>query len=584
MSQRRSQRKATSSRERLSAADRFASRGLRGPRGGEPGLGGTILCMALALVAGAIFLAQALSPASFLSAYRQVEFGRFLDAERSKSQGQTNWEDLQRAVAGRLNGTDLLKRRKALADLFDDVMMVDRSASSVTMSGDELLNHNPDRDNLVARLCAAVIEDAHRSAAASGPAESAALVDRFNRVAALVDQSTPVARIMTHNDELSAVREDVLSVYLSRPDVLATWDWEDHFLSIHRHLTAIQTISRRLNGLATSLEFAGLSTEARRCRGWIRRMLWGLLTTEREPTTRLLCADLLATQVDVSTKSRDNLRRLVDDYVAQASAAPVDRADIQGRNVAVMPDQYRTVLNRLAAALSAALAGAGAWLAALICLLAALVTRRSRAIVEHGVLGEPTEIRPTVNWLHATMTGLAISVACMGLRLYVSGRGISENWAFVSVIVSMAIGFVVPVLFPPQYWDRLARTVVAMVLALGLFGAVFATPTTIGWALRGALFRSHPLIVVAVIAHLFCFASLFISTAAWRRKANWAAITSLVWLGLGLVGYQLHRVADDAYLARVAEARADEFASRLGSGWQDRYLADVKKTILEDRP
>ena len=594
MSQRRSQRKATSSRERLSAADGSASRGLRGPRGGEPGLAGTVLCMALALAAGAIFLALTLSPASFLSAYRQVEVSRISEASASGKPSETNWVDLRKAIAGRIANTALAVRRDALNNLVNTVIRVDELPGTVSMADADASN-TKDQSNLLAGLCAAVVLDAVTTP--SAPArpisattqpittpDSAELRTRFNGVELRVrrDLSTS-GRTTLYNDDVAAVRRDVMAVYFSRADVLAATTEYAAYFAVNGHFAALPILQRRLNALAAALDSAGMTAEAKQCRAWVRRCLWELLTGERDPATRLLCADLLSTQVDLDAKAAQALRRLVGDYQDRAAAAPIDRADRAARSPAVLPDQYRTVLDRLATALSATLAGAGAWLAALICLLAALVSRRRNDSSETGTI-KSLFPRATINWTHVIIGAICFPVAGKGLAWHLSGRGISEDWAIVSAIVSMVIGFVLPILFPFRHSNRPGRTVAALGIAVFLLVLVFIEPTTISWALRTPPLRAHPWIGVAVIAHLICFAALYLGPASWHRKTRDAAILSLCWLVVGAVGYQFHRAADDSYLSRVAEARADEFASRLGSDWQDRYLADIKKTILEERP
>jgi hypothetical protein len=436
-----------------------------------------------------------------------------------------------------------------------------------------------DQDNLLARLAHAVLADlisnppATQPATQPNPAEPDVL-GRFEALRRIVETPGSTDRATLYNADFTIAWHDVLKRYIKCPDVAASLAAATPHYLITNHYAALPIIQHRLADLAAKLREAGHQQAADRCVQWIARCALGLMQSEENSGTLLLCADLLIRSVDAGSPAAAALRRFRDDFHSAVGASPIDICDQSFSPVpAIRPSMYRRAFYSLAAAGAIGLLSLGGAAMSLAACLAALIGR----IGFRRSAPQSSDRRRTTYASLAVAAAVAVFISIL-IAYRLDRHGIySQAWVFVVVLSVLATGAVMAVVLASFACDtasRVARYRVAATIVLASLPIlpVCASPASVTWISRaldlavGTVWVLGPGLLMVVIA------ALAASPARWKTIAASAAFLWFVNAVLALAVLQYHRAADRRYQQGVAAGRLDEVPARLGADWPERYL------------
>ncbi|MFQ5430504.1 MAG: hypothetical protein ACE5E1_09365 [Phycisphaerae bacterium] len=600
-------RNATSDRKRRSdARDRDR------PAAGAVALSGwikTVSAVALASLLSAILYHQLSDPAGML--------GAMLATETSK----LDWDAPERDLAAALRQDETTPKRIAVDHLLRWLNAVQRGSASV----DRALSNGQtyvaaDTENLIARLAFATLVDI-QSAAEPGAAPSPR--ERFDSYRRILETPAAPATATLYNDSVIRRWHEILGYYVDRPDVAAAVARTGRYVSIEgywvgpvkSHFEALPRIQHRLKALAEDLRAAGLPKEAATCLEWINRGLAGLIRSERDAGTRLLCAELMARGMDPKSETARRLDAFRRAFHRAAAAAPIDLADrvLTGRP-SVAPAEYRRASTLLAAVLVLVFVALGGALVLLIAALLAPWMRLIRTPVTPAPDGDKpgrgSGTRPTKEsdsdlprgkrparrlrdrqWAAVCLFGLVpMLLVEASVLVQFSRHGLyAESWgvavALLTVVVGALSAIALAAVTAPRDSNRGRGGMIPLVLLLLVVAVVPVLPVSLVTRTYRSLDLSVGALTVLVpLAIGLILTAALLSRARLRRIAAAAALVWCLHVAIAVALYQVHRAADRRYQAAAARNHLDVVAARLGPDGLDQYLGPILSIADPARP
>lgn len=536
--------------------------------------------MALALTAGAIFVALMLRPSSFFNAVMHKESSAFYRQPEARAQLlQTGRGDLQRHVYQMMVQGSALQSRSRLDDM---LRAIDRSEHEDVdaSSAMDAVRHDPHND-LTHLLSAMVLAFADAPPSSAGPLSPELARTLFDKIATVLELTPPTGVATTYYMDVLANMQAVYRSHFSRPDVamlVAEIDAPYFVIQPSRYPSywdGFPAMQRRLDAIASVLEASGQKREAAQCRAWFRRPMVELI--EREPDTpmRLLCLDLLTEELPEASPAKKSLITMRDEFVQHAADAPTDRTDITGQRTAVAPSEYRAAQASLIAALALALVGAGAMGAYFLALVLGLFARNQLETAPRG----------RAAWLVRWMA--AIGLILLGVYVCTAAaapRGpYSAHWTLHMIILSAWVGMGAAVAFS-GFHDRPSVSPwflrAAFIVPIAPIVLYFLPPI---WVVAFSRYMDRwmpPLWAGVLIASLGAALGLMLNIhrlRAIRKSASLLCVT-IVCLALGVYG--VHSFLDVRWQDAAAQGHIDEFSARLGAGWYERFIVPHRLELL----
>lgn len=540
--------------------------------------------MALALAAGAIFLALLLRPASFYNAVTHKEASAFYRPSNDRAKLlQTSRTDLQRQVYQTMSRGSALHSRNRLNEMLQTI--ADSEFEDVDASS-ALDAFRLDPHNDLTHLCAAmvlVLADAPPSSA--GPFSPELAKAMFDKLSMTLELTPPTGVATTFYMDVLANLQAVYRSHFSRPDValmVAEIDAPYFVIQPHRHAAyweGFPAMRCRLWEIAAALDAAARHREAAQCRAWFRRPMIELI--EREPDTlmRLLCVDLMVNDLPESSPARKSLVQLRDDFVRNAAEAPTDRTDITGERTAVAPSEYRAAQASLIASIVLSLMGAGAVGAYVLCLLLSMFVSNQLEIVPRARTAR------MVQWVVATGLIMLGVYVCTGTA---DPRGpYSAHWTLHMVILSAWVGAGVAFAFSnvherPSGLPWPLR--VAFIISIAPIVLYFLPPVWVVQFSRSMDRWMHPLWAGVLYATVGVMLALMLNIRRLRGVRMSAALIAATTACLALGTYGVHVLLDSRWQDAAVPGRIDEFGARLGAGWYERFVVPHKPELLGTTP
>lgn len=510
----------------------------------------------------------------------------------------TNWTTLYAQLRDELARQPVTRQRVALGQLFELVSAVDRGrlqAGDIAVNASRLVEQvHP--ANLAARLAHAVVLPAGEHLDAD-----TVPIAKFEMFRGMLIEPPTGWKPALHNREALAAWYEILASRLKRKDVaVAAAIFYEHF-EIRSQYDALPIIQRELARLAAALDARGRAEDADLCRRWFVQLAVGLMRTEPEAGTRLLCADLIARLPGVEPDAAKAMVQLRNDFYAAAAAAPLDQSDPM-RSPSVVPHRYRAAVRSMFATASLALACVGgALLPGLVMVVGAF-----RAVMGHRGSADASQRSVA---MHKGATGLLqrlliLAFVCAGIPGVLFGfhtitNGIySESWLYVAAMAAAAavahlVLIVEQRLTVPAFVDVAAvktlrpraRLAVIALSALVPISLLVLPPDRVAWLIRGLSGSVSGVVLLVLVMLIVLTMAAFVSSVPLRRIA---ASTILLWCisaVIGLAGLQYHRsTSGETYQQAVVAGRMDEVAVRLGEDWQQRYLKPVSSAYDMDTP
>lgn len=545
----------------------------------EASWAGTLLIAASAALFGIITYAQLTSPTSMLSAITRLDMRRLNTPAAPGAAAHPTWDDVAASRDAAIRALPSAGAHFALGRLLELVVDVHRGRrpahAGVTEAGPLLRQDNA---NLVARLAYATLVDLQ------GHAPDKPAIERFEALRSIVDGEPPTKVATLYNSDFTHAFHEVLTGYVRRPDVAAAMARSVPHGLILEHYAALPMIYQRLEDLEADLGAAGHADAAQRCNRWMARAASGLIASEADAGTRLLCVELLAELCRRSTTNPsavERLRRLRADFHAHAQAAPMDLCDQDlTPQPAVAVSAYNAAFGRLAfagALIMIALGAAALFvLVSLASLVQAALRRASAPAAEERRC--PVYVKPAIALLPACSAALLILAT-----LRTSGVD-SQTWvAFLAAdcittgaLLAIALAGVITVTNTASARVRLAGSAL-IALAFVLLAAI--PPQAVTQAHRWSDRISGTAWIFALLPITVVVWLVWLSPARLRTIASAAAIVSCLNIAAGFACLQAHRAADNHYQQTAATARLDEFSARLGPDWHQQYLAPAQQAL-----
>ncbi len=550
----------------------------------------------LAIVVSVVLFAQFASPTGMPAAMIGVELStlhRHTEHGAAES-GAANWTTLYARLRERASRLPTIRQHAAISQLLTSLVDVEqghRDARDAMREATEWVEQ-VDPENLAAKLAHAVLMLSAELAVEPAAAPTA----KFDRLRQTLTEPRGGWKPALHDRDLTDAWFEILSEQLRRKDVAAAaTHYYDHF-EIRSHYAALPIIQRELGQLADSLDAENLMDEARQCRRWFVQLALGLMRSETDAGTRLLCADLLARMSGIDSDAEQAMTEFRRDFHAAAESAPIDLTDPM-RSPSVRPREYQSAVRSMVFAAALGLSGAGCailvWLALLVGALRSLTSNRFPAHAGTPLPQRSAQRRtvPVFVWIVL----FAVALPLVLLLYQFEAHGIySEYWLYVVAVAFMtACGHLIlvvdrifnrpqqPTTKPDAERQSRAGLPVTVALALLPLAILLLPPNRVAWLIRWFdAFMTGPLAMFALLV-IVLFAAILSSRLPLRRVATIAMATWCLSAALGLISLQYHRVqAGERYQQAVAAGRMDEVAARLGNDWQQRYLKPV--TIAYD--
>lgn len=552
--------------------------------GSQPSIGWTILFAALALVVSAVFFAQFIRPDGFLAALTQADMARL---ERNQDSGVVPyWDTLFASLREELRRQPTTRRHEAVARLIAKLIDVERGkadAATASTEIDSLLAE--DTDNLLSRVVCAVIGD---EAAAATTADAAAmkseqLIARFQAMDKVVAGERPARESRLYNKEYDEAWFAILRKGVSRLDVASNLAKYIRHYDIREHYAALPMIQRRLGALADELEVAGHRDEARSVRRWLVHLFVGLIRSEPDAGTRLLCADLLERTLGEDDETLEaslvSLRRAFHLHCARA---PTDIAD-PSREHSALPTEYGRAFGSLVFVVIMAIWGLTGAILLALAPISAIVRRlfaRRKIDAEPSVKpAERTSIGRRIGY-YVMMIALPIVAASDIAWEALDQRVYSEKWLAAVIMALVSVFAFVLLAAASVRRFRTHQIHKTYFLFPGLFLAISSATIVNGptSTMRRLAYLDQVFSGVGIIAILFgsmIFVMICLFPFSPRHIARSAASAWLLGMVMAVCALQAHAVMDRHYQDRLSSSLDAEFELRLGENWQQRYLSDV---------
>jgi len=564
-------------------------------------------------MAGAVVFSSLADDGSMLAAIRHVERD---DALPHETHGRATWDDITRARDAAIlrlpdqeahfaTRRQLYVLSEASSGDMDRLAAVQEAAESV----------GKDADNLVARLAYAVLLDMQ---AVEQSSDSVAPRQRAQAIREIIAGPPRAAGATFYNVAFLQMWINVLDGFFERPDVAASLAPELWHYEIRRHHKTLPLVCGHLLDLRAKLRESGAAEDAEACTRWLVECLGGLMLSETDAGTRLLCADLIARTVPADSKVARDMQALRRAYHDAARRAPIDLCDQAfSPGPSVAPTEYRRALSLLVACLGAAAVAVGAAVSLLVVLLIAPIVWR---LAPDGVYRLP---RVRSLWGRPSLAVVPAGVCVAAIAIQVERYGFySQSWAILVGMAAVAVGVLTTILLASCGARRVGGSAVVSVLnelsrrpsptpgsegtpgAAGRGGEPGPSIRFTGvigrvvpWAVL-AMFVALPLLPPAFVTRVYRGLDLavgglwvvipvgigLILLAEWFAPAQWGAFAATavpvaclhVCLALGLCFW--HSAADDVYQRAAVEGHRDEVAARLGPDWKAVYLDELLRT------
>ncbi len=519
-----------------------------------------ILCAtALAIMAGAVVFARLADDGSMLGAILRVEDRRIdkatrRDIERARNAEIRRVPDREAYFATR-QVLELLS--EAASETFDWQAGVQEAANEVAK----------DVNNLVARLAYAVLLDMYKMERTSG---SITPQQRAQGIREIADTTPPAAESTFHHTSLLKAWNGVLGDYYKRPDVAAS------LASKIGHHETLLLVCGHLLELRSLLSERGAAEDAEACTRWLVECLGGLMLSETDAETRLLCADLIARTAGADSKLGRDMHAMRRAYHEAAKRGPVDHCDQAfSSRPSIAPGAYRRAMWLLVACVgttAAAVGGAVSLLA--VCLIAPIARRLSPDRAFPLPMARPW-------WGRLPLALLPTGVCVSAIAIQVDRHGFySQNWAILVGLAAVGVGVLTTILLASyctargEGTRRIRRVVpwfiLAAFVALPLLPPAFVTRVYRGLDLAAGGVWVGPAVVIGSILLAKWFAP-----ARWGTFASTGALVACLHVCLALGFCFWHVSADEQYQQAAVKGHADEVAARLGPDWRSAYLGEL---------
>jgi hypothetical protein len=555
-------------------------------------------------MAGAVVFSSLADDGSMLAAMRRVEHLRLDDDTRRQAYGPVTWDDIWRtrdAAIRRLPEQEAHFATRRVLDLLSEAASgVFDWPTGVQKAADEVVK---DADNLAARLAYAVLLDMYTVEHSS---DSTAPQRRAYAIREIVDGEPRAAGSTFHNAGFLQMWIKVLDGFFERPDVAASLAPERRHGEIRQHHTVLPLVCDHVLELRSKLIELGAAEDAEACTRWLVECLAGLMLSETDADTRLLCAELIARAAPVDSKVARDMHALRRAYHDAARRAPIDLCDQAfTSSPSIAPDEYRRALWLLVACLSAAAVAVGAAVSLLaLCLIAPIVAR----FVPNRTPSLPIT-RPWLTRLALAIVPAGLCIAAISIQVDRNGL-YAQSWAILLGLTAVSIGMVTTILLasfctvrgkgskpvsalseqsrnpsptpgrdgaPRQGVKRFPPMAACFVAAL-FIALPFVPPALLTRVYRGLDLAVGALwIVIPVAIGLIAFAK-HSAPARWGTFAATAALVSCLNACLAVGLCFCHSAADERYQQAAVKGYADEVAARLGSDWQAVYLDELLRT------
>lgn len=543
--------------------------------------------MALAVAAGAMVVPFLWSPASLLSGIREVEAealqrGTLMPAHAGLRR-PVGWSQLYEDLRRRLSALPCAGRQMHLNRLIQSLAELENDPHSVSPQTVELLGRpNPDPANLASILAQAVLLDATAPRAAG----AATAASRWAAIRRLLDAAPQGATATLYLDEFRPPWREVLVAHLARRDVAVSYAREIDHYEIQDQSAGLIALHRALTALADALRREGLAAEADACLKSLRALLLGLVESESDTPTRLLCVDLLTrtvpppgprTDFQPNTDPVASLRRLRAAYDAAVAAVPRDPVSVR-HLPSLAPRQYRSVA-------ASFVWTCALWIAALGAAASALLALLLSPFLRGGDVPHPAGSRTSWRLAGHVVVAAPAALAAMLAARQIDNNGFhSAGWMLVLGASSFLVGGAAALAFggvrPARSGgaDR-GRALPALALVVLAAGAMTRPPSELLLWLRPIDLAVGLVYVIPPVMATLLFIALLLSGAPMRAIARKSAVAAALLACLSVASLQRHRAADSAYQAAVVAAAEDEFAARLGADWRDKYLKPSRAAL-----
>jgi hypothetical protein len=520
----------------------------------------------LAAIAGAVFIFQILEPTSFLSAIRGVEFNAIPRA---------TWEEMYSEFRSRM-AADLVALKHDAADkLISAMAIVEPGPLPAELKNESTHLIRSDFDNLLSRLTYATLPDFEAAAAKS-------CYDRFNNFRRMMESPPQAQGAHLYNEEYTRAWFEVLKTHFRRADVAASAAVTLNHYQIVDHFAALPKLQRRLSEFSAQLRAEGYAEYADACIQWLGQALLGLIDSEKDAGTRLLCAELLEKIAGPNRQVATDLASLREAYQAGASAAPIDPTH-PSRPPVVGTEEFRRVWTPFIAAVVVFLTSIGA----LVVLGVAVLALAARAIA--GKNEEPALARGP-----PMLRSAGIGAACAALMAAICVRAMSHGpysmaWAALLSLAIIAWGVLTVALTMTSgassgEMPRKRRLGVIALTMVALWILAASPPGPIAYFLRRIDLATGGFSLVLAALGVVVLSSTLLVFKNGRLLARSAAVVWMATAITALAILQFHRVQDNRWMQHAAQARLDEFPTRLGPDWQDKYLKSARAAYDIPRP
>ena len=569
--------------------------GRPGPQGHSPSWLKTILLTAAGLLSGAIVILPLTSRAGMLNAIGRIDYLRLTDqlgrgAWLMGGETGPGWAAFRTKLRQILRKHEKARRHDALASLMTTLIAKpddSRDRSAVQADADRLLQI--DRENLVARLAAAVLRDRlARRGAAAAPTD----LDRFASLRDIVEQPPPYKIATLHGKAYTRLWQTALQPQVRRPDVR---------LALSRNMPAqfvpgyddtyegLLTVDTTLQELAGALRKAGHAAEAAACERWADQMALGIIENETDTAARLLCVRFLLEGLEPDSVAARRLGDLIREIDLRRQSAPHDLTDQSMQSTfgepALDPGPYERALASLVIVLVFSGVALGAALLLIFAGVGALLARVSRRAVQ---VQEADRTLPFYVTIPAALLP-AIVTAVLVLRAIGRDGLYSFAWVFVaicSVVTVGALGIAALAAWQARPTDkkRIRRKVLAALPVLAPLVMLAIPPAvTAGFCQRLDLWVGAPVFVLSGL-FLLILVALWVSPARLGAIGRMAAMGWCVNMAAALAILPFHRAADRRHQQAVLSIGGDEFKARLGEDWQAKYLQPAREALRIGQP
>lgn len=579
-------RRSRAKSERSPAAWSKAAKRAAAGAGSRPRIGSIAVLTALALVVSAVFFVTLVRPDGFVAALTLTDYARLSANQRARV--APNWTTLGAHLEDEVSRSHLGEPRRALSSLLNILIELNRKKANPDAA---LRAAEPqlgaDSDNFLSRLAFAIISDLAAPDSATGGGEGA--VVRFHTIEKLALAGGPATRVRLYNQELDAAWYEVLRSEIRRQDVASNYaKFVDHG-DIREQYAALPMIQRRLAALAEEIGAAGHRDEARGVRRWLVQLFVGLMRSEPDAGTRLLCADLLGrTLAGSEPELAARMAALRREYHAAADAAPVDSTD-PARSPCPMPVQYRKVVNSLALATFFAVTGLGAAAILFVAVFIGLIKRVGRIVSHVSAGGEALRSELTTrNWIVRTAITIALFIGLAGILALMSplrnAAAFSESWGYDAILCAIATGSMIVILRAaytairpePAQIDR-TRLLVASPLALIPIVLIVMPSEWLAWSMRSVDMLVPSVFVLSLVLLVAVSVAYRAVRVPPRLMAASAVATWIIAMVFAYPCLAMHEIFDVTSQSMPRNLHDEEFNFRLGDDWETRFLTDIAK-------